>query len=309
MGEVMHYIIPAALSAFVLTGCGGGTSISENKLNDQPSNSSDGITPDLIYPNSMDDVSIFGSEYDANRDFMVVRTADENGYPIMFLWTDREAVERHLEQIIGYSIPEPPSPIPENELSTSAIWCSFLHTCGGNVAYGNKVLITDNITETNPDNSEPRMYYVNAYSDEDYVSMAAYLDRYSNNDQWITTAGAQFDGMTLTGVYSFDGRSWISRLDNNKRTAGTFNLNINMDNAQGNFSASSNDFSVIANSVILDKQNGTFNAADVVINYADNSKIGQLDGKIHGQNEATSGLFYTKSVSENVVGSFAGARR
>ena len=51
----MHYIIPAALSAFVLTGCGGGTSISENKLNDQPSNSSDGITPELIYPNSMDE--------------------------------------------------------------------------------------------------------------------------------------------------------------------------------------------------------------------------------------------------------------
>jgi hypothetical protein len=137
----------------------------------------------------------------------------------------------------------------------------------------------------------------------------------------LSVSGPEFSQIPV-GQFTMTGRSLIYRLDNknslynhqygapNSTTmeAGTFTMSIDPDNNSGSFNSSSTNSSVVASNLNVSSTTGDIQSYNITIQHLGDTYSGVLYGNLHGNGEATSGIFASTDNQPTVAGAFAGKR-
>lgn len=309
----MYIKLLVGLSALgMLTACGGGSDGSAVNPTQSPTSFQDFEM--LMEPASVNNTWGANTALNPNTKFVILSGVDEvrlgsdheETHYMHYLTTDIELAERMTNEDIPVSL----------RVATTTEFDYIDATDSSNV-----VLRNGNIIETDPNTIRNPYLYLNNYGENEHIQI--YLDarRYSDDYLQISASGPQFSGIP-NGEVTLSGRSVIHRVDNTNTNqnaplgrfletsveGGVFTLRINVSDGIGTFRSESANSTVVAQSVIVDANTGMFTSDNLNITHIGSNYIGRLDGALHSEADAVTGVFASTDTSPTVVGAFAGTR-
>lgn len=297
----------------VLAACGGSGDGSAVNPKEQPPTDVEKFAI-ISGPSSVNNTWGAKTGLNPNTKFVLLSGTDEvdlgsgkkETHVIHYLTTDTEFVEKIINGDDLFSL--------DVATTTAFDYIDLTNT-------SNVVQRSSSITETDPTTIYNPYLYQHNYGDSEHVQIYFSASRKSDDYLKVSASGPQFVSLP-SGEITFSGRSVIHRVDNTNTSnnsplgtfretsveGGTFTLSIDASQGTGTFESTSSNSTVLSSNIIVDKNSGIFTSENTEITFIGKNYTGRLDGALHDDSLATTGIFVSTDTSPTVVGAFAGVK-